>query len=352
MDRVLRICWLPPGSHEPGRGNSPADEHRLEDVGEDHVMQRFQRVLISLVGDQAEPAALARGASLARHTGATLKLIDVLGEFSWYARLAIPNLEELKQIAEAQRTERLEALAAPLRQEGITVSVELLHGRAGLETVREVIRGGHDLLLKDAETTDGGRFASSDMYLLRTCPCPAWLVRPIHRDKLFARILAAVDPLPEELEPIGAEARKALNARILELSISLAEWDGGEVHVIHVWEAPVEGLLRWRGEASREQVDHYTQAVRNAAREALDRFLAPFIDRIGRGQVHLVRGTAGEAIPQFAETRDVDLIVMGTVARTGIAGFVIGNTAETILQRVRCSVLAVKPPGFVSPVVP
>ena len=41
---------------------------------------------------------------------------------------------------------------------------------------------------------------------------------------------------------------------------------------------------------------------------------------------------------------------MGTVSRTGIAGLIIGNTAETILRSVRCSVLAVKPEGFVSPV--
>lgn len=41
---------------------------------------------------------------------------------------------------------------------------------------------------------------------------------------------------------------------------------------------------------------------------------------------------------------------MGTVARSGLAGFVMGNTAERVLQRLRGSVLAIKPPGFVSPV--
>jgi len=45
-----------------------------------------------------------------------------------------------------------------------------------------------------------------------------------------------------------------------------------------------------------------------------------------------------------------DLVVMGTVARTGIAGWLIGNTAEAILEQLQCSVLAVKPHGFVSPV--
>ncbi len=45
-----------------------------------------------------------------------------------------------------------------------------------------------------------------------------------------------------------------------------------------------------------------------------------------------------------------DLLVMGTVCRTGVPGFFIGNTAEDVLQQVDCSVLAVKPKGFVTPV--
>ena len=46
----------------------------------------------------------------------------------------------------------------------------------------------------------------------------------------------------------------------------------------------------------------------------------------------------------------IDLIVMGTVARTGIPGLIIGNTAESTLSQIHCSVLAVTPPGFVTPV--
>jgi nucleotide-binding universal stress UspA family protein len=41
---------------------------------------------------------------------------------------------------------------------------------------------------------------------------------------------------------------------------------------------------------------------------------------------------------------------MGTVCRTGIAGFFIGNTAEKVLQEIDCSVLAIKPEGFETPV--
>ena len=41
-----------------------------------------------------------------------------------------------------------------------------------------------------------------------------------------------------------------------------------------------------------------------------------------------------------------DLLVMGTISRTGIAGLVLGSTAERMLGLVDCSILAVKPRGF------
>ena len=45
-----------------------------------------------------------------------------------------------------------------------------------------------------------------------------------------------------------------------------------------------------------------------------------------------------------------DLVVLGSVSRGGIAGLLIGNTAEKVLERVECSVLTVKPDGFKTPV--
>jgi nucleotide-binding universal stress UspA family protein len=47
---------------------------------------------------------------------------------------------------------------------------------------------------------------------------------------------------------------------------------------------------------------------------------------------------------------EIDLVVMGTVARSGLSGILIGNTAEKVLGKVRCAVLAIKPAGFVSPI--
>ncbi len=67
-------------------------------------------------------------------------------------------------------------------------------------------------------------------------------------------------------------------------------------------------------------------------------------------QIHLLHGNPRKQITDMAETHKIELIVMGTVCRRGVAGLLIGNTAESVLRQVNCSVLAVKPEGFVTPV--
>ena len=62
-----------------------------------------------------------------------------------------------------------------------------------------------------------------------------------------------------------------------------------------------------------------------------------------------MRGEVAEVIPAYVEEHEIDLVVMGTVARTGIAGLVMGNTAERVLPQLHGSVAAVKPPGYVDP---
>ena len=60
--------------------------------------------------------------------------------------------------------------------------------------------------------------------------------------------------------------------------------------------------------------------------------------------------TRNGAIVDFIKRDDFDLIVMGTLARTGISGILIGNAPEKIINGIKCSPLAIKPNGFVSPI--
>ena len=67
-------------------------------------------------------------------------------------------------------------------------------------------------------------------------------------------------------------------------------------------------------------------------------------------QTHLLKGLPGSEISAFANKNKVNLMVMGTLSCTGISGIFMGNTAETILNQLNCSLLAIKPPGFISPI--
>jgi len=78
--------------------------------------------------------------------------------------------------------------------------------------------------------------------------------------------------------------------------------------------------------------------------------LRPFDEVIPMVNRHLLEGDPEHVVPDFVRENEVDVVVMGSVGRTGVPGFLIGNTAETILRQVESSVLAIKPGGFVSPV--
>src|SRR5262249_23524972 len=141
-----------------------------------------------------------------------------------------------------------------------------------------------------------------------------------------------------------------LDVRILELAGSLADRDGAELHVLHVWSAPGEALLRGSPMLAQGQVERYLDDSQAEAQKALDDLVAKAPDRSGRRSVHLQKGDPPAAFAEFGRPSRIDLVVMGPVAGAGVGGLLIGSTAETVLQRVDCSVLAVKPEGFVSPV--
>ncbi len=61
-----------------------------------------------------------------------------------------------------------------------------------------------------------------------------------------------------------------------------------------------------------------------------------------------IKGEPRYVIQRFITDHRADVVVMGTVGRTGIAGFLMGNTAEAVLRELRGSVFAVTPPRFVT----
>jgi universal stress protein E len=145
-----------------------------------------------------------------------------------------------------------------------------------------------------------------------------------------------------------------LNRRVVDAACRVAGAPDAEVIVLHAWDAVGEGML-WAfsgGSDARMSADRDINEIRDARHQAMNRFLAQVRAQNGPGPrlvPRLPRGTAETVIHEQSRQLGADLVVMGTVARTGLSGMFIGNTAENIINSLECPVLAVKPEGFESP---
>jgi nucleotide-binding universal stress UspA family protein len=141
-----------------------------------------------------------------------------------------------------------------------------------------------------------------------------------------------------------------LNRTILDLALTIAEGHRGTVTLLHAWSLYGEELLRPR--MGGPTCDAALEAIRRTAVDNATALVAPFGDRGAPVRIECLKGEPHVVIQGFVAANNVNLVVMGTVGRGGIAGLLMANTAERVLRALRGSVLAVKPPGFVTPVEP
>ena len=148
-------------------------------------------------------------------------------------------------------------------------------------------------------------------------------------------------PLPKHIlvatdfsEPAGGAVDKAA-----ELAAEL----GGRVSLLHVfdptpWVPPVAIPAPSRlEERVEEELSHAFQAKLDEIRS----------DRLGNvGDVHtgLIKDPSpAHALCNYAADHNVDLIVVGTHGRTGMAHWVIGSVAERVARHAPCAVLTIRP---------
>ncbi len=322
-------------------------------------MQRFENILCVISSGQDCDVVLERAVQLAMNHQANLSVVEVLEEIpaGMFQLSDTIQSDELREALIASHRRRLQRRIAPWGG-GTIIRSDVLVGIPFLEIIREVQRRKHDLVIKIADS--GGlldrMFGSDDMHLLRKCPCPVWLVKPNSPGR-YRTIMAAVDAGDRD-SPEEQKTRHRLDIQVIELAGSLALSEFAQLHVVHAWEEIGERLMRYPfTEISQRDVVAYMEAARERRRQQLDRLVKEALDKADRAtaeylkpQIHLLKGSPRTEIPAFARSIEADLVVMGTVARTGISGLFMGNTAETILNQLNCSIVAIKPPGFITPV--
>jgi universal stress protein E len=279
-------------------------------------------------GAASNQPALARAAWLAQRAGARLELFAC--EYDPDVRVSGAGAGIRDRLVERQCA-NLESLAAPLRAQGIGVSVDVVWDHP-FEAAILAKAAAHDywLVAKDAHHHNLAQrtlLTNVDWHLIRECPVPLLLVKD---RKLAAEpnVLAAVDPLNEHDKPA------ALDERIYTFSAELARVLRGHLHVVHAYATPLGAEL------PPDSVKLIADQHRAAMKTFLDTHAAL------EGRPHLYEGAAHECLQQAAKEHAADFVVMGAVARRGLKRLFIGSTAERVLDRLPCDLVIIKPLEF------
>ena len=286
-------------------------------------MNRFKNILLVFDPERNDDNMVSLAISLAGRNQSDLTLISVVEDLPPEVRM-LDTGQPIKGLLESvikDRREQLQPLIESIGAAGIKARTLVVPGTPFLEIIRQVLRGQHDLVMVTAEGTDGLKerlFGSITMHLMRKCPCPVWAIKPASH-KSFTRILAAIDP----------DSPGNLDKLVMDLASSLAYLEKSELHVVHAWNLPGEEQIRNRGVILQGELDMWLRGVHSRRQKQLGDLLGHYSSLDLKPRVHLIQGRAGTVISEVVREEKIDLLVMGTVCRTGVAGFFIGNTAET-----------------------
>lgn len=301
-------------------------------------MSPTPRILVVVSGLPGRSPALLRAISLARKSGASLALRSF--EYQRGLERAAKHGFDLGAYLKGRR-EELERCADGIRKEGLKVDCAVVWGHPVAERIiLDALALKPDLVVKDSapeSLLNRAFFSGQDWSLLARCPAPLMLVHPAS-PSLPRRILAAVDPLDEHGKP------HSLNDDILKTAIALSMQCEARLDVVNAYEfVPLAGEYGYMGLGWMPDVSLYEE-LRKAHAEALYKLGREF--SVPPTNMHVLDGDPARAIAGFAATHQVDLVVMGSVYRTGMKHLFIGSTAEGVFDSLASDVLVLKPEGF------
>jgi len=306
-------------------------------------MKRFKNILFIADRPGSESKAFRNALALAAANDAALTVMDVVEPMVWSADNQARFGADLSTILRDRRLDELAIMTNPHCNDKLMIRTQVAIGTPFLEIIRATLRNHFDLVIKSAEKSQGlltSALGPNDQHLLRKCPCPVWIDRE-ETTHPYRKILAAVDPLGDE--------DRALSRMIMDLALSIEP--EAEIHVVNAWRLPGESSLRnGRARLPYGKLQEMLSEQERMHADALAGLLSEYDMGIGDSNVHFEKASATPLISGLCRDLPADLVVTGTVGRTGIPGFFIGNTAESLMQVLDIPVLAVKPAKFQSPV--
>ncbi len=305
-------------------------------------MSQYRNIMVIADPQQPGSPALRRAGALAKASGATLHLrlfchhpgITAVGLFN-------------REVAELARKELLqeqhhwlEREADSLRTRVPQVRVDVLWGEPVHDAiVAEVQNLKPDLVLKDVESVPALKrllFTPLDWHLLRLCPAPLLMVNRVAR-VLPKRVIAAVDMASDTSD--NAE----MNNDIVRAALELALQCDAQVNLAHSFEGLPPVPRTAIGDLGMTGAGIYEE-LRGLRKEGF----RAFADRLGvpMERRHFLDGPTDIALAGLANDTAADVVVLGSVTRTGLERILMGSTAERLLGGLSCDVLVIKPERF------
>jgi universal stress protein E len=300
------------------------------------TMSQYQRLLLILDPVQHQSAAARRATALAQASGAAVHVL-VLVEPPARGYLWEEHLDDSEHEAYLQRHERWLLVEAQwMRDQGVDVTTQVLWSAQPLKDLLQYVSEfSPDLLIKDVALESALKrvfVTPLDCHLLRDCPVPVHLVNQAPHS-LPRRIVAAVDAAA-----VGTQA-EGHNDLIIQTANALALQCDAQLHLVYAYDlTPVfEGVTPvGAGAWSANCLDELRDSLQEAFIRLAERYQVPVELR------HFISGPPVPGLTRFVDDFLVDVVVMGTVHRTGF-GRLIGSTTERALYSMPGSILAVKP---------
>lgn len=305
----------------------------------------YQRALVATDFSPHAEAALKQAIWLGRNSSMQITLAHAYPDLRQVVHHASTKAKidllygEGKTFDEEVRKEsekKMRKIVSSVDADDLGISYLTLIGDPSVEVIHAVQANDFDLVM--AGTRGLGRWekffvGSTSKRLIRKCPADVWIVKAEHVGEPKI-VLAATD---------FSEASK----RAVHRGMAIAQKAHAEFHLLHVIDSNdvpddiVEHIPE--GSSLREEIN------REAAKH-LDDFIAALPQDVVPVQKHQTYGIPWMEVGRTAEHLHADLVVMGTIGRSGIQGLLLGNTAERVLDTCDCSILTIKPAGYESPV--
>ncbi|MEG3768827.1 universal stress protein UspE [Alteromonas sp. 14N.309.X.WAT.G.H12] len=305
-------------------------------------MITYNRILAVVQPDTTEQPALCRAVEIAGKTGATIDAILVVYDHSYdmTTMLTRAEREAMRQAVIKEREEWLTTHFTKFEKNDINLHVVWSDTRYEA-IIAFAIKNDIDIVIKATRNHNDLTsviFTPTDWHLLRKCPMPILLVKE-HAWPEHGNIVATVNVGTED------KTHALLNDKVTTIAKDYADLLSGQVHLVNAFPSTPLNIAI---EIPDFNPETYYDSVRNHHLQNMEAHSAKF--GISMTNCHVMEGLPENVVKQVTKNLDAELVVIGTVGRTGLSAAFIGNTAEQVIDNINCDVLAIKPDGFVSPV--